>query len=332
MQQSRTILIPVLIAVLFFCSSWGFLVHRTVNQLAVYQLPKKMRPFFYLNMRYLVHESVQPDIRRNADSSEAPKHFIDLERFGDSAAWKMPLHYEKALKKYGTKTLNRNGYVPYQVLLVKDQLVHAMRMKRKDSILFYAADLGHYIGDAHVPLHVTENYDGQLTNQQGLHSLWETMIPEIDLENYNLFTRHNANYLDDPATAIWNAIRISGSLLPHLLKQEKLLAAQFPDSLKFRVQQRNGKSYTSFTSSFAKAYNEKLGSSIRDRLISSAELLSDFWYTSWVDAGKPDLGDLIQTRFSHQDKKTLRQECRTFRRNELIKKNKLLAKTDKGEN
>jgi hypothetical protein len=38
--------------------------------------------------------------------------------------------------------------------------------------------LGHYIGDAHVPLHTTSNYNGQKTNQHGIHGLWESRIPE----------------------------------------------------------------------------------------------------------------------------------------------------------
>jgi hypothetical protein len=37
--------------------------------------------------------------------------------------------------------------------------------KRKSEILFIA-DLGHYIADAHMPLHTSDNHDGQLTDQR----------------------------------------------------------------------------------------------------------------------------------------------------------------------
>jgi len=49
--------------VFFFLSfgSWAFLIHRTVNQLAIYQMPKQMQPFFYENIDYLVQHSVRPD-------------------------------------------------------------------------------------------------------------------------------------------------------------------------------------------------------------------------------------------------------------------------------
>ena len=68
-------LIAVLIAVVVLLSSWGFLVHRTVNQLAVYELPTELRAFFYANMDYLVKHSVRPDLRRNEDSTEDKKTF-----------------------------------------------------------------------------------------------------------------------------------------------------------------------------------------------------------------------------------------------------------------
>jgi hypothetical protein len=52
-------LITAAIGIIAVFTSWGFLIHRTVNQMAVYELPKKMRPFFYRNMAYLVKESVR---------------------------------------------------------------------------------------------------------------------------------------------------------------------------------------------------------------------------------------------------------------------------------
>src|SRR5687767_1486680 len=169
--MKRMIAIGGLLLVVMICSSWGFLIHRTINQLAIYELPEPMRYYFHDHMQYIVKYSVRPDQRRNEDPQEAPKHFIDLELFGDSAAWKMPLKWEEAVRRYGKDSLVHGGYVPYYIMTVKDRLTAAFKSGQRDSILFYATDLAHYIGDAHVPLHVTVNYDGQLTGQKGLHSL-----------------------------------------------------------------------------------------------------------------------------------------------------------------
>ncbi len=313
----------MLILCVTILSSWGFLVHKTVHQLAVYQLPVEMTPFFYANIEKLVYDAARPDTRRNTDSSEAPKHFIDIEGFGENAIRKMPVEWEKAVYLYSKDSLVKYGYVPYQVQFSKQQLTAAFRNKNKDSIIFYAADLGHYIADAHVPLHTTINYDGQLTDQKGLHSLWESMIPELEIGTYNLFTRHKAKYLNKPGESIWKAIRKAYNLLPEMLAKEKELTLKFTDAEKFRIQMRRGKESKSYTTSFAKAYAAALKNSINIQLLSSSELIADFWFTSWVDAGKPDLSGLYTSSESATNK--LINEKSSFCDNLLIKNGFLLS-------
>jgi hypothetical protein len=58
-----------------------------------------------------------------------------------------------------------------------------------------------------VPLHTTTNYDGQLTGQKGLHGLWESYIPELGINEYDLYAKHKAVYLKNPAEALWKDIR-----------------------------------------------------------------------------------------------------------------------------
>ena len=311
---------------MLFCS-WGFLAHRTVNQLAIYELPKSLRNFFYLNKDYLVSQAVRADLRRNEDSTEDAKHFINLEAFGDSAAWKMPIAWEDALKLYPKDSLLKNGYVPYYIIEIQGRLTNAFRNKQKDSILFYAADLAHYIGDAHVPLHTTLNYDGQLTNQKGMHSLWESMIPEIELDQFDLSSRHNATYLRHPAQAIWHAIRTAYLQTADLFSIEREISRSFSDSTKFRVQVRRGKEVTSYSTAFASALFQRIGTAVNRQLINSANLVADFWYTSWVDAGKPRLREIFSQQLSDNQKKRLKEECTAFRENNLLKRKLLMART-----
>jgi hypothetical protein len=309
-----------------FFGSWGFLVHRTLNQVAVYQLPKQMQPFFYENMDYIVKHSIRPDQRRNLDSTEAPKHFIDLEAFGDSAAWKMPLHWSEAINIFSKDSLIKYGYVPYWIIIMKEKLTNAFRNGNRDSILFYAADLGHYIGDANVPLHTTLNFDGQLTGQRGLHALWENVIPEIELSQYQLYNAHKAKYLKQPEVAMWEAIRRAHLLLNDLLEKERIITKQFTDSTKYRIQKRNGREVRYYTSAFAKAYAATLAPTINDQLLHSSNLMADFWYTSWVDAGQPELNALLKTSFTKAKKKKIRSERKAFKKGKLLEQNLLIAK------
>ena len=315
----------LLMCILVITGSWGFLVHRTVHQLAVYELPSEIMPFFYSHMDYLVREATRPDKRRNQDSTEATKHFIDLEAYGTDAAKTMPMDWQKAIQMYSKDSLLKYGYVPYHVIYIKGKLTEAFKQMNKDSILFYAADLGHYISDANVPLHTTINYDGQLTNQKGLHSLWESMIPELEIEKYKLYTSHKATYVKKPANAIWRAVRQAAKLVPELLAVEKEISKGFTEEQKYRTQIRRGHESKSYTSGFAKAYAAALQNTINDQLINSANLIADFWFTCWIDAGKPDLLDLAKG-WSEEKNAKLSLEIKAFKENNLLTNKLLLSK------
>lgn len=308
------------------CSSWGFLVHRTINQLAIYQLPEEMRLFFYVNRSFIVKESVGPDLRRNGDPAEAPRHFIDLEMYGDSAAWKMPLHWNDAVRLYSIDTLRKYGYVPYEVVMVKEMLTMAFRTRNKDSILFYAADIGHYIGDANVPLHTSANYDGQLSDQRGIHNLWESLVPELELAQYNLYYSHQARYLPDPAAAIWEAIRNAHAMVNDVLDQETETSKGFNDSAKYEIQLRNGKENRTYRPAFIKAYADRLGKTVNQQLIKSSSLLADFWFSAWVDAGRPSLSNLLSGEDASAEEKKMRDEYQDYRHNQLLGKNLLIGR------
>lgn len=324
--MKQRVMLVVGLFIIISLGSWGFLMHRTIHQLTVYELPKPMQPFFYKNLDYIVKNSVRPDERRSKDSTEASKHFIDFEAFGDSAAWKMPMTWNEAVAKYSKDTLLEYGYVPYVIMTMKERLTNAFQQKNKDSILFYAADMGHYIGDAHVPLHTTLNYDGQLTGQKGLHSLWESVVPELDLNTYNLSSRHKATYLKSPEQAIWKALRQTHLLVPDVFLHEKETSKDFVDSTKYRTQIRRGKEVKNYSSDFARAYSKRLGPTVNEQAIRSSNLFADFLYTCWVDGGKPDLNTLLTSSMTDADKKALKQQAKWFKKNQLLENKALISR------
>ena len=55
-------------------------------------------------------------------------------------------------------------------------------------IRFFSAIIGHYVADAHVPLHAVLNYNGQLTGQTGIHNRWEDEL----FIRYRNAARHQA--------------------------------------------------------------------------------------------------------------------------------------------
>jgi len=75
--------------------------------------------------------------------------------------------------------LDEYGILPYHLVEYQNRLKNAFVRQDLKKIIRLAGELGHYIGDAHVPLHTTVNYNGQLTGQDGIHAFWETRIPEL---------------------------------------------------------------------------------------------------------------------------------------------------------
>jgi hypothetical protein len=69
--------------------------------------------------------------------------------------------------------------------------------------LFLAADLGHYIADAHMPLHTSDNHDGLRTDQKGF-TLWESRLPELFVKTTSNVAP--ATYYENVDKAIWDMI------------------------------------------------------------------------------------------------------------------------------
>ncbi len=316
------------ISILIFMCSWGFLVHRTIHQLAVYQLPVEIRPFFFKEMKYLVYNAPRPDIRRKDDKEEETKHFIDFENYGEHAENNMPRTWNEAVAIFGEDSLKKNGWLPFVIINTQNQLTEAFRKGNRDSVLFYAADLGHYIGDAHVPLHTTANYDGQMTNQKGIHSLWESMVPELELETYTLRSRHQARYIKHQEKAIWNTLQASYTMVANLLEMETAASKFFTEEQKLRVQIRNGKERKGYTTEFALAYAEKLQPTINKQLVAASEMIADFWYTAWVNAGKPDLDKLGWNQLNEEQKTSLEKEVLAYKEDSLISRKLLRSKQE----
>lgn len=312
-------------SVISLCS-WGFYVHQTATQLAIYELPKKLQRFFFSNIDSITANAIRPDKRRTYDRNEAPKHFIDIENYGADAINNMPHDLQTAIAKYSLDTLKKYGYVPYQTLTEYDSLVNAFKHTNSDSIIFYADDLAHYIEDANVPLHTTNNYDGQLTNQKGLHALWESTIPELNLGDYKLNSRHKATYIKDKPAIIWNAIRTAHDLLPEIFEKEKEVAQHFPDSSKYVEVVKYGRKTKVYSDGFAKQYAVALGTTINRQLNSSANMVADFWYSAWVDAGKPNLKHLYQ--LDKSKRKQLCKELKAYKKNMLVKNSLIRAQKE----
>jgi hypothetical protein len=247
-----------------------------------------MQVFYKKHIDYITENAVNPDKRRYAVAGEAERHFIDLDVYGDSALQALPAHWNTAVKKFGEDSLRKHGIVPWHVQIAALQLTAAFREKNASRILRISADLGHYIADAHVPLHTTRNYNGQLTGQDGIHGFWESRLPELFAENYDMWLGP-AVYRKDIADDIWKAVEGSHAATDSVLRFEKQLSTEFRTDKKYSFELRNNILTRTYSREFSDKYHKMLAGQVERRMRESVRMVGDVWYTCWVDAGQPDL-------------------------------------------
>lgn len=293
------------------CPTWGFYGHKRINELAIYTLPEGMFGFYKANMTFLIEHSVDPDKRRYGIKGEAECHYIDMDNYcqepGCSPFDAVPERWSDAVAKFTEDTLRKHGIVPWHVNLMLSRLTEAFRKEDVTRILRLSAEIGHYIGDAHVPLHTTSNYNGQKTNQRGIHGFWESRLPELYEPDYDLFTG-KARYIEEPQRFIWDRVKESFAAVDTVLRFESDLSASYPEDQKYSYEARGNIEMKVYSREFSGAYSAMLDGQVERRMRTAVASIGSFWYTAWINAGQPDLDKFISAKPSEEELKKIQEE------------------------
>lgn len=209
------------------------------------------------------------------------------------------------------------GILPYHLVKMQNKLENAFRSGDINAILRHAADFGHYIGDAHVPLHTTENYNGQMTDQVGIHAFWESRIPELLADKQFDYFVGKADYFNDPQTFYWDIVLKSHSYLDSVLLIEKRLSETFPQDKQYCYDDRLERTQRTQCAAYAAEYNRQMKDMVESRMQHSILAIGSAWYTAWVDAGEPDLSALELLALSDKEKKELEELEEKYREGEI---------------
>ncbi len=270
-------------------NSWGFFGHKTINHAAVFTLPAEMFAFYKANISQITTLAVQADKRRYISEDEAPRHYLDADFYESATPLDtIPRQYDSAIALFGIDTLIKHGIVPWHVIRVKWWLTKAFMAKDYTAIIKLSADLGHYVGDLHVPRHSTHNYNGQFTDQHGIHGFWESRLPELFSDNYDLFVG-KATYLFDIENVVWDKFEESYAAVDSVLMFDKLTQQSIRDDLLYAYEQRGQQTVRTQSKTYSSAYHKALNNMVERRMRSSIWCVGSLWYTAWVDAGQPDL-------------------------------------------
>jgi len=267
---------------------WGFWGHKKINRMACFTLPPGMFGFYKIHIDYITEHAVDADKRRYAIPEEAPRHYIDADHYGEHPFDSLPENWKDAVAKYTEDSLNIYGICPWYINKMYYNLRNAFKENDVAKILYYSANIGHYIGDSHVPLHCTENYNGQLTDQHGIHGFWESRLPELFGDEYDKCAG-KAIYIENVQQYCWKIIHESYAALDSVLRFERELNNSFASDRKYAFELRGNQLVRTYSSEYSEAYHNKLQGQVERRMHDAILAVGSIWYTAWVDGGMPIL-------------------------------------------
>jgi hypothetical protein len=264
-----------------YVDAWGFDAHKLITERAIDLLPPEIRPFFQKFRTTVVEHSIDPDTYRTMGwAEEPPRHFLDMDAYGPFPFKELPHDYGEAVATRGLDFVLKNGTVPWRAEEVYNRLHAAFKQLAgpapqpwaRDDIKLFASVMSHYVGDAFQPFHACVNYDGQLTNQQGIHARFETEL----FERY----RDKLRLAPAPVTPIPRAREFVFSTLTDSFTYVDAILAADREAIQGRTAYDDGY--------FAKLY-EKTGPIMEKRISGAMTGVASLIARAWIDAGKPPL-------------------------------------------
>ena len=164
--SQRVLSVACLVALLLptVVHGYGFSVHRLVNRAATTHLPSSFAGFAQW-VDDLEALSTAADERKCCVSGESIKHYIDIDDYPEFFTGTLPHTLAAMVSQYGQSRVDGNGTVPWAIEASYNDLVGHFSNQDWTSAVASAADIGHYVADSHNPMHLTLNYNGQLTGQ-----------------------------------------------------------------------------------------------------------------------------------------------------------------------
>jgi hypothetical protein len=254
--------------------AWGFAAHRYIMSMAIPRLPPELRPFFLANRVELVEHAIDPDLWRTAGwEQEDKRHFLDMDAYGPHPFADLPHLEADAVAKFTRPFVDKNGTLPWRTQEIYGKLVEAFTQKAgysRENIKFFSSVIAHYVSDAHVPFHAALNYDGQLTQQWGVHARFES----------ELFERYRSRLVVRPGAPVpvTSALETTfGTLTESYTFVQPIL-----DADKLAVAGREVYDDGYYAAFFAKA-----GPILAGRVAASVRDVVSMITAAWIEAGRP---------------------------------------------
>ncbi|MDR3666253.1 MAG: T9SS type A sorting domain-containing protein [Ignavibacteriaceae bacterium] len=267
------VLTNVAVSVLFIMlfAGWGATGHKIINGQVTVCFPSSMN-FPATWSPFLVAHASDPDNRKGSDPTESPRHFINIENYPEFVNGYINQNYDSNVTAHGSSWVIDQGIVPWAIMLWEDSLKRAFQSGNWPMAMQLSADLGHYVGDGHQPLHCTRVYDTDLFGKSGIHSRYETTLVG-QYQNLIVYTNDSASYVSDINNFVFDFVYLSNKDVDTVLLADSI-AQVFAGSTKGTV--------------YLQKFWDGCGYQIIQLMKNASLAVADLIYTAWVDAGSPN--------------------------------------------
>jgi hypothetical protein len=251
--------------------AWGGRVHMDINRAAAMNVPDDMAAWRdYATI--LSRESIRPDIWKGDDDTEGSRHYLDTERYQPVAITNLPEDHAKVRALTGNDAAE-NGLLPWVIMDAQNRLTQAMASNEWEAATRYAAALGHYVADAHQPLHLTQHYDGSPgPDGKGIHSRWEEQMPFFFWKG-TMIKAVPAQYIKNPWSAVLQQLSQAHARYREIYVADNEATQAADEEVGSSVY------YGALWKRTQDLFAEQVSAAVTD--------LSSLWYTAWIKAGRP---------------------------------------------
>lgn len=268
--KSKLILAAITICSTLFIG-WGNVGHRIINTKTILSVSPSMSFWGNWSDSLAAHGS-DADYRKSNDPTEAPKHYIDIDNYPEFISNEyISQSFDSLVLQHGYSFVMDQGILPWAIMNTFDSLQTAFQNNRFHKAMLFAVDLGHYVGDMHMPLHLTRNYNGQYTGQSGVHSRFESSM----INTYNgqiIYSGDSMIYIYDISDFVFSTLYNNYNYVDSVLQADSVAKAFAGNT--------NSTAYYSKMWELSKGFTTKL---FKD----ASHKLTCLIYSAWINAGSP---------------------------------------------
>jgi hypothetical protein len=269
--KNRFIWLFSLLVLSLILMSWGYTGHFKINNSTSLSFTPEMEQFMSWAAVLAEHAS-DADDRKDIDPNEGPRHYIDIDNYPEFlTTGRIPQTYDSVVALYGESFVIDQGVLPWATLKTYDSLVNCFLRRDWAKAVLFASDLGHYVADGHMPLHITLNYNGQYSGNTGIHSRYESTMINAYINQIN-YPGDAISLIPDVNAYVFNY------LYSNYIYVDSVLAAD---------DYAQGVAGNTSSAEYRQALWERSMSFTVPLFSRASHALAGLIYSAWVQAGKP---------------------------------------------